>query len=1118
MGNFDFLKTEWSDIYELVREAEECVYSKPVYTCILCRNALESVVKWMYKYDSDLKTPYDTTLNSLVHEQSFKNLIVPPLFQKVNLIRINGNTAAHNPMRIDDKDALQTIFELFHFLYWLYLTYSKNEPIHGLKFDINLVPTKTKEQEEIERLRKIIEEQNAIYITRVDLDKENAKLLEQIKQIKAQNKSKPTDYNYNEAQTRKYFIDVLLKEVGWDISAPNATEYEVQGMPKTYIDSSGIGYVDYGLWGDNGKPLGLVEAKRTMKDAKIGREQAELYANCLEKKFGQRPIMFYTNGYEHYIWDDKDYPPRQVAGFYSKEDLEKLIARRDIKKDLVDIDINKDITERPYQERVIKSVCENFAKKSRKSLLVMATGTGKTRVAISIVDILTRYNWVKRVLFLADRTPLVVQAQRAFAKFLPALNPVDITKDGADGTNSRVVVSTYQTKMNLIDSKKANQKEFSVGHFDLVIIDEAHRSIYKKFGEIFHYFDALLLGLTATPRDEVDKNKYDVFEVENGVPTDFYDYDQAVEEGYLVPYEQFDCATKFLREGIKYNELSAEEKEEYEINFYDEETETLPEEINAAELNKWLFNQDTVDKILENLMVNGIKVNGGDKLGKTIIFAANENHAQFIAERFDANYKEYNGKFARVITHKTVYSQNLIDKFSSKEDNPVIAISVDKLDTGIDVPEVLNLVFFKVVRSRTKFHQMIGRGTRLCPDLFAPDENKKKFFIFDACGNFEYFSINPEGAKASNQMSLAQKIFLKKLELAEKIKDDDEILELLSNKIKDNLHHTVETMNRDNFIVRRHLRVVEEFSSRDKWDSLNDIDYIAIKDRVSHLPTTLPEEDEYARRFDLMILNTQLAYYARDMVKFEKYQKNIKEIAFRLEGKTSIPQVKENIELIENLLTEEFWMNITISVLEEIRIKLRDLIGLIDFEQRKIVYSHFEDELDQTQGISLDPSNGVDIAQYRKKVTAFLQAHENDICINKLKFNKPLTETDVQQLEKILFENSDIGSREQLKVLQQNLGLGEFIRSIIGVERSEIEKIFSEYLDNNKFNSNQIRFVETIIDYIRNNGTMDTAKLFEQPFTFINAEGLDGVFAPKDADNIIYLIDGINQNAHILEG
>ncbi len=1116
MSNFEFLKSEWFDIYELVKEAEECVRLKPIYACLYNRKALEKAVVWMYKNDSDLVLPYDTSLNSLLHEKTFTENIPQPLVAKVNLIRKLGNIAAHESKKLSENDALHSTFELFHFLYWLYRVYSKAEPVTNLTFDINLIPKQTKEQEELEKLKQEIAKREAETIEKEDLIKENQALLAEIQRIKEQNRPKqPKDYNYNEADTRKYFIDVLLKEVGWDITKPDAIEYEVSGMPKTYDNSSGIGFVDYVLWGDDGKPLGLVEAKRTMKDARIGKEQAELYANCLEKKFGQRPIIFYSNGYEHHIWDDLNYPPREVAGFYAKDDLERLISRRNSKKDLINVELNKEIASRPYQERVIKSVCENFQNKSRKSLLVMATGTGKTRVAISISDILTRYNWAKRILFLADRTPLVVQAQRNFAKLLPELNPIDITKADSDGTNNRVVVSTYHTMMNLIDSKKADQKVFSVGHFDLIIVDEAHRSIYKKFGEIFNYFDALILGLTATPRNEVDKNTYKVFDIENGVPTDYYDYEDAVEQGYLVPYEEYDCATKFLREGIKYNELSDEEKEEYETKFYDEETDSLPLEIDSGKLNKWLFNQDTVDKILECLMVNGIKVNGGDKLGKTIIFAANEPHAQYILKRFDANYKQYNGKFARIITHKTQYAQNLIDEFSVKEKEPTIAISVDKLDTGIDVLEVVNLVFFKRVRSYTKFIQMIGRGTRLCPALFGPNDDKKKFYIFDACDNFNYFGNNPPKA-GGDQMSLKQKIFLKRLELAEKLKNEDEILKLLSNKIKDDLHKTVKTMDRDNFIVRRYRESVDEFSQRDRWNNLDGDDLIKIKDRISHLPTTENDENELYRRFDLIILNAQLALLAKDMKTFDKYQTKIKEIAYMLEGKSSIPKIKENIELICEIQTEDFWMNITISTLEEVRMKLRDLMDLLDYLKREIVYTHFEDDLINIKIETNIPLSGVDLAQYRKKVEAFLQSHQNDLCINKLKFNKPLTQTDIEQLEKILFENSDIGSKEKLHSLQGDLGLGEFIRSIIGLEQTEVEKVFSTYLDANSFNSNQIRFIGKIINYLKINGTMlDFGTLYEAPFTDISSEGIDGVFSSNDADNIIYLIKSINQNAKI---
>ena len=1097
MNNFEFLKNEWFDIYELAKEAESCIWSKPVYACLTNRKALEKAVIWMYKNDADLIMPYDTSLNSLIHEDSFVRVLLPVLVPKINIVKKLGNIAAHENKKLSNQDALQSSWELFYFLYWLYMTYSIDEPIKGLKFDPTIIP---KREQEI--------------LKKEDLIKENEELLAKVKQIKSQKRTNPKDYNYNETKTRKYFIDVLLKEVGWDITKPDATEYEVSGMP----NSTGLGYVDYVLWGDDGKPLGLVEAKRTMRDAKIGREQAELYANCLEKRFGQRPIMFYSNGYEHYIWDDKNYPPRKVSGFYSKEDLQRLINRRTSQKDLINIEINKDIAGRPYQERCIKSVCENFQKKNRKSLLVMATGTGKTRVAISIVDILTRYNWAKRILFLADRVPLVVQAQRACAKVMPSLNPVNLMQAGTDCADSRFIISTYQTMMNLIDAKKADEKIYSVGYFDLIIVDEAHRSIYKRYGEIFKYFDALMLGLTATPKNDIDKNTYEVFELENGVPTDCYEYKEAVEQGYLVPYESFDTSTKFLREGIKYSELSEQEKEEYEIKFYDDETDSLPDIIDKNKLNKWLFNADTVDKILENLMVNGIKVHGGDKLGKTIIFATNQAHADFIAERFDKSYKQYNGKFARVITYKTEYAQNLIDEFSVKEKEPTIAISVDKLDTGIDVLEVVNLVFFKPVRSYTKFIQMIGRGTRLCPDLFGPGDDKKKFYIFDACGNFEYFETNPPKAGGSS-MSLNEKLFLNRLELAEKIKDDDEILKIFSSKIKDNLYNIVQTMDRDNFIIRHHLESVEKFSNREKWDNLDDTDFLTIKNDIAKLPTTEEDDKELAKRFDLIIVNMQLALYSKSAKTFNKYVDKIKTIANLLEEKSSIPMVRKHLELIDELQKDEYWKDITISELEEIRIKLRDLIDLLDYQKQKIVYTNFEDEIKPNKSTENKTPEiaGVDLIQYRKKVEAFLQEHQNEIAINKLRHNKPLTPLDVEQLEKILKENANIiGTKDKFKSLMGNLGLGEFIRSVIGLDSSEIEKVFAQYLDTNNFNANQIRFIDKIISYLRINGTMlDIGALYEAPFTDLNVEGIDGIFSSKDADNIIYLINEINQNAKI---
>src|SRR5574344_1169180 len=1110
MGNFEFLKNEWSEIYSLVNKSEEFIYTAPDYVCINNRKILELMVKWLYQNDSYIQLPYATTFNNLIHEKTFKDNLEPKLFLKLRFIQKIGNQAAHGKIKIKEKDALYSTNELFHFLYWVYRYYSESDNINrNLIFNIDLIPTKTKAEIEVENLKKELEEQAQEKFSKEDLLKENQELLKQIQEIKSKNKNLDDNYDYSEAKTRDLFIDVLLKEAGWDISAQNATEYQVFGMP----NDKGFGFVDYVLWGDDGKPLGLVEAKRTKQDPRIGQRQAELYADCLQKQFDQRPIIFYSNGYTHYIWDDCNYPPREVQGFYKKDELQLLINRRNSKKSLNDIEINKEITGRPYQEEAIKRVCEDFNKGKRKTLVVMATGTGKTRTAISLVDVLMKNNWVKRVLFLADRTALVNQAKKAFREHLPNSNAVDITED-KDNMQSRVVLSTYQTMMNLIDSKKGEDKVFSVGHFELVIIDEAHRSIYQKFGAIFDYFDSLLIGLTATPKSEVDKNTYEKFELENNVPTFYYEYEEAVKSGYLVPYETYPAGTKFLQEGISYKDLSEEEKQEYEEKFYDEENDYLPEHINSEKLNKWLFNTDTVDKVIEKLMTNGLKTEGGDKLGKTIIFAKNEDHAKFIQERFDKNYQNLKGVFARVITCKSPYAQSLIDDFSVKEKEPTVAISVDMLDTGIDVPEVLNLVFFKIIRSKTKFYQMIGRGTRLCEDLLGYNQDKEKFYIFDACQNFEYFSLNPNGKEIKIQQSLSQKIFLKRLELAVSLNNEDEAITLLTKNLKDILHSHIKNMDTENFIVRPNRQLVEQYSERKKWDFLNDLDLINITEKLVNLPTTVDYGEEDSKTFDLLILNTQLAMIASNQKCFLKNKKAIIEITDELELKQNIPVVKAQLEFILEIQTETFWDMVTVPELEKIRIKLRDLMFAVEKNKKSIVYSNFKDELIDGEDIAPIFQNA-DMSQYQKKVEYFLKNHQDHITIQKLRLNKQLTPTDILELEKILFNTSEIGSKEEYIKAYGELNLGKLIRSIIGLDRVAVEEIFSKYLNENNFNANQIRFIKLVIDYLTKNGVMEPKILFEQPFTNVHYEGIAGVFANNDIADLINLIKSINNNAEI---
>ena len=613
MSNFDFiLKNEiFKTFAEAAEEAEKSIAVANVSCTILCRRALELAVKWIYANDRELVLPYQNNLSSLVYDINFKSMINEKVFNGMTYIIKLGNFAVHSNKKVTRKEAVLCLKYLFDFMDWIAYYYDSN--YIETKFDEGKLPgessanLKKEEREELEN--KLVEKDEKIE----KILKENEELREKLTK---QRTSKKTAYNFkvsdiSEFETRKQFIDLDLKIAGWD-STNIREEVEVKGMPNTQEK----GYIDYVLYGENGKPLAVVEAKRTSKDAKIGQQQAKLYADCLEKEYAQRPIIYYTNGKEIYMWDDVSYPERKVSGFYTQDELQLLIKRRDSKENLEHIFIANDIANRPYQLEAVKKVCESFEQKHRRALVVMATGTGKTRTAISLVDVLTSKNWVQNVLFLADRTELVKQAEKNFKKLLPDMSCCNLLsyKDG-DPEESRIIFSTYQTMINCIDKMKNKNgiTLFTPGHFDLIIIDEAHRSIYKKYQAIFDYFDGLLVGLTATPRDDVDKNTYKFFQLENNVPTFVYEYDEAVKQKYLVDYHTISTTTKFIERGIKYSELKEEDREEYENLFEEGEVQ---EEISSSAINSWLFNRDTIKIILETVMQKGLKVEGGDKLRK----------------------------------------------------------------------------------------------------------------------------------------------------------------------------------------------------------------------------------------------------------------------------------------------------------------------------------------------------------------------------------------------------------------------------------------------------------------------------------------------------------------------
>jgi type I restriction enzyme, R subunit len=1122
-SNFDFLQAEKPDLFGPAQKAEALAHQAPRAACFYARFALETTVHWLYDNDQDLSLPYDHKLGALIHEQSFKDNLPGNLFPKVRTVLMMGNHAAHKPAPLAARDSVHAVKELFHFLYWVSRMYSADASTHPhVTFDRALLPKPQQQQDlsqaQLQELESKLEQSSEmarIKQERLDAtEAELAELKQQVADLKKQNESVPDEHDYNEDDTRVRFVDVLLQEAAWDPHAPNVMEFPVSGMPVTKRSPKGNGKVDYVLWGSNGLPLAVIETKRTRYSPEKGKRQAELYAEALEKMYGQRPVIFYSNGYEHRVWDDaRGYPPREIHGFLRKEELEVLIHRRTSAKKLSLVQVNQKIAGRSYQIEAIRRITDGLTTKSRRHLLVMATGTGKTRTAIALVDLLKRAEWVKRVLFLADRSALLTQAKRAFKEHLPSAMAVDITEDKS-GTNATIVLSTYPTMMNRIDDLQAGGRPFGVGQFDLVIVDEAHRSIYKKYRALFEYFDAMLIGLTATPRSEVHRDTYRIFGLEQGVPTFAYELCDAVVDGYLVPPKGVSAPFKFLQEGVRYDELSEEDQEEYEEKLVDPESGVVPDHVSAVALNKWLFNEDTVDKALALLMDQGLKVHDGDRLGKTIIFGRNHNHAEFIVKRFDEAYPQLAGKFARVIDSHNDYAQTLLDDFSEAQKNPIIAVSVDMLDTGIDVPEVMNLVFFKPVRSRVKFNQMIGRGTRLCEDLLGHGQHKEEFLVFDLCANFEFFSEEIREPDQAQREGLDAQLVRARLSVVHTmdccIEADDEQRELRGTLL-DDLHQHVATMNLDSFMVRKHRALVEEFSNRQRWNQLTLEDQEQVLEKLAPLPNGLDPENFKAKQFDVLCYRIMVAALAGEAT-FEGYRDRVRDLAHKLEEKQAIPMVQKEIELIHAVQDEDYWTDITLPMLDQVRRRLRGLIQFIEKGIGTIAYTDFEDEV----GVAADAAvpiyqTGFSPWQYKKKVEAYIRDHEHHLAIAKIKRGHPLTAPDLQTLEALLFNADELGTRGHFEMtFGKDLSLPLFIRKLVGLDRAEAKTAFSGYLDGVGFSANQVRFVETMINYLTKNGVMDPGLLYEPPFSDIHHDGLDGVFGDKDADKIVSIVRNFN--------
>lgn len=1096
MSNFSpYLSIPSFAAFAPIAESAEKILSIDPAACVLnCRRAMEAAVKWMYAVDGSLVMPWDDKLVTLINTEEFRGIVDEQLIFRLDFIRRMGNNAAHGGKVINREQAVLCLQNLFVFFDFLAYCYGENYTEHtfnpALLAKQSAQPTPPSVDEDAAR--------------KLDaLIKENAALKEQLTQRREEQHQTyvPKPLEISEYKTRKLYIDAMLQDAGWVEGKNWLNEVKLPGMP----NKSETGYADYVLYGDDGKALAIVEAKRSCVDPAVGRQQAKLYADIIEKQQGRRPVIFLTNGFETKI-DDGQYPERKCAAIWSKRDLEKLFNLLRMRTHLDNIVVDENIAGRYYQENAIKAVCNTFdARNRRKALLVMATGSGKTRTVIALCKVLLEHGWVKNILFLADRNSLVTQAKRSFVNLLPELSVTNLCEE-RDNTTAHCVFSTYQTMMNCIDAiEDAEGKLFTVGHFDLVICDEAHRSIYNKYRDIFTYFDAPLVGLTATPKDEIDKNTYALFDLGNGAPTYGYELAQAVKDGYLCDFVSVETTLKFIQQGIVYDELTDEEKEEYEAKFADENGD-VPECVMPSALNEWVFNEDTIRKVLNTLMTDGLKIDYGSKIGKSIIFAKNHTHAEKILEIFNREYPHLYG-YAKVIDNYMTYAQSAIDEFSDPQKLPQIAISVDMLDTGIDVPEVLNLVFFKKVMSKAKFWQMIGRGTRLSPGLI-DGKDKDKFYIFDFCGNFEFFRMSKGNANASAR-SLQGALFSLKAQMAFKLQDavykTDE-LSAFRQTLVDDMVRKVSELNQDNFAVKQHLKFVELYTSPNRYQSLSYEDTLMMQQELA--PLLLPEPDDpKALRFDALLYGMELAHLAG--LPYNRAHHDLLKKAEALSKIANVPEIAAQSALLEKILHTDYVENTGVDELEKIRKALRDLMKYITNEQ-SAYETGFGDEILSIEWKQSELEND-DLQNYKMRAEFYVRQHQNELAIAKLKMNVPLTDSDITQLEEILW--SEVGTKQDYEAEYGKKPLGEFIREIVGLDMNAAKEAFSAYLTNVNLDSRQIYFVNQIVEYIVHNGMMkDMSILQEAPF--IDQGSIIEVFTDLSVwKGIKGVIDTINANA-----
>lgn len=1120
--NFEFLRLQRPELADLAGFAERYAYGDPVSAVIKLRSFGEALTWDLYRHYR-LRPPVPDDFVKLLTDWQFKTAVPSIVADQLHSIRKAGNVAAH-ANRADSQTAVLLIEQAHKLASWFaasvggvspaaippFQSLPRSEPFWVTEARLN--EEKRAALEELARQKSQLDSVVAeLKATRTQYEAAEKKT-EELQAIAAAGTQTLNLLNIDEAATRRRLIDVALVESGWKVGANGANtvevtqEHEVSGQPT----SSGRGYADYVLWDDDGVPLGVIEAKRTMKDPEQGRKQAELYADALEKEHGHRPMIFYTNGHAVFVWDDaQGYPPRKIFGFYSKDSLRyRGRFQRTARKQLDSVSIRSDIVERMYQLEAIKRVNERFTQKRRRALITQATGTGKTRVSIALSDVLIRANWAKRILFLCDRRELRKQAKNAFAQFLNEPLTIVNASTAAD-KDKRIYISTYPAMMEAFQN-------YDPGFFDLIIADESHRSIYNVYLDLFRYFDCFQIGLTATPVDFISRNTYQMFDCPDLDPTAYYPLERAVEEGYLVPYEVYTHTTKFLREGIKYTDLTPEQQRQLEEDGYD------PALVDHEQgvIDKDVFNKDTARAIIRNLMENGIKDRIGQRVGKTIIFARSHNHAVLLSEVFDEMYPQYGGKVCQVIDYQRERAEQLIDDFKGEGSNPdlTIAISVDMLDTGIDVPEIVNLVFAKPVGSKVKFWQMIGRGTRLCKNLFGPGQHKTKFRIFDHWGNFEYFGQAQPQAQPTRSRSLMEQVFAARIELAEaalqaaKPNSFQWVIGLIDGDVR--------SLADDSISVREAFMQVETVKHPGRLEQWSASTVDVLRREITPLMQwTDIGGSEQAYRLDLLIAQMQIALL-KGAGRFSDLRAELLNRVNNLQ--MNVNPVKEKAEVIQRVRSGDFWATVTVEHLEEVRQELR---GIMRYQHEMnvprptpIVYDIKEegDEVRYEKRSTLLSS--VDMVAYRLRVEEALKSlFATNPTLEKIRLGLPVSEADLESLRSlVLTQHPDIDISDLMDFYpQESAHLDDILRTIVGMDAETVRERFTSFVQKNVgLSARQTQFVQMLVNHISRYGKLETEKLYDAPFTSLHSDGIDGMFQDEtQVAELIAIVQSFNPQA-----